>query len=77
LTCSPTEDELAAPPALGDLCVHAVERTSGLACFLLAGQNAVEVMNRITSLDVRDVRFPDLSCARTPLAHVNAWMARP
>jgi glycine cleavage system aminomethyltransferase T len=57
-------------------CVHIIDRTSGLACYLIAGPLSASILNRLTSLDVRDSRFPHLSCARSPLAHVNCWIVR-
>jgi len=57
-------------------CVHVTERTSGLACFLLAGPRSVDLLNQLSSLDLRDSRFPDLACTRAPLAQVNARVAR-
>jgi aminomethyltransferase len=57
-------------------CMHATIRSSGLAHFLLAGPQGVAILNRLTSLDLRERSFPDLSCARAPLARVNATVVR-
>jgi glycine cleavage system aminomethyltransferase T len=60
----------------GEGCVHATDRTSGLAHFLLAGPQAPEVVNRLASIDLRESSMPDLSCRAAPLAHVNVIIAR-
>ena len=74
LVCAPAESELPALEAVG--CAHRTDRTSGLACFLLAGPHAAGILNRLTSLDLREDRFPNLACARAPVARVNGWIAR-
>lgn len=57
-------------------CVHGADRTSGFAQFLLAGPNAPDVLNRLSSLDLRDRSLPDLSCRCAPLAHIGATILR-
>jgi aminomethyltransferase len=77
LVCAAGEQELA--PFLVEAtqgCVHRTDRTSGFAQFLLAGPKATDVVNRLSSVDLRDASFPDLSCRWAPLAHVSAVMAR-
>ncbi len=72
LFCAPRAEDLAqfaADPA-------AVDRTAGLACFLLLGPKGVEVLNRLCSLDLRETAFPDGSLTRAPLARVNTWIRR-
>ena len=59
-----------------DGCAHAVDRTSGLAQFLLAGPKSRDILNRLTSLDLRDGSFADLTCKYAPVARVNALVAR-
>ena len=59
-----------------DTCLHCLDRTAGLLCYLIAGPCSIHVLNRLTSLDLRESRFPNLSCARASLARVNTWMAR-
>lgn len=78
LVCSSVDTDISALLNDGrfDVCSHVTERTSGLACFLLAGPKAVDVLNRLTSLDLRESRFLNLACARAPLAHVNVRIAR-
>jgi heterotetrameric sarcosine oxidase gamma subunit len=61
-------------PASG--CVHTIDRTSGLAAFVLAGPNVREILTRVTSLDLRERSFPDLRCARTAVARVAALVGR-
>ena len=59
-----------------DGCLHLVDRTSGFAAFLLAGPRAEDVLRLVTSLDLGEPRFRDLSCARGPLARIPALVAR-
>ena len=74
LVCAAGEEQPAEFVVQG--CVHRTDRTSGFAQFLLAGPRATRVLNRLSSVDLRDSSFPDLSCRWAPLAHVNAVIAR-
>jgi sarcosine oxidase subunit alpha len=57
-------------------CIHATDVTSGLSAYVLAGPLATDVLNRLTSLDVRRDRFVQRSCAQCDLAHVHATVYR-
>ncbi len=72
----------AAPPAwLSDGegradCAHIVERTHGYGALLLCGPAAPAVLRKLTSLDTREEKFPDLSCATGPMAAVRVLLTR-
>lgn len=57
-------------------CAHIVERTHGHGGLLLCGPAAPAVLRKLTSLDVRDEKFPDLSCAAGPTAAIRVVLAR-
>jgi sarcosine oxidase subunit alpha len=57
-------------------CVHMTDVTSALSAYFLVGPLATEVLNRVTSLDVRRDRFMQRSCAPCDLAHVQALVYR-
>jgi glycine cleavage system aminomethyltransferase T len=66
------------PPGEGTrtACVHATDRTSGLGDFLLCGPKARRVLAKLSSMDLRETRFPDLACAPGPLAAVQVLVLR-
>lgn len=57
-------------------CLHLTDRTSGFGGFLLCGPKARAVLNKLTSLDLRERIFPDLRCAWGPLAATRSLIAR-
>ncbi len=57
-------------------CIHVTDRTSGLGNFLLCGPFARDVLRKVTSLDLREARFPDLSCACGPMAAIQVLVFR-
>ena len=57
-------------------CVHITDVTSALSAYFLVGPLAVDVLNRLTSLDVRRDRFAQHCCAPCSLAHVHATVYR-
>ena len=68
-----------APISEGNLqsgCLHVLDRTDGYGGFLLCGPRARAVLARLTSLDFREARFPDLSCVAGPLAATRVLIVR-
>ena len=67
-------DELAAESPCKEsssaTCAHATNRTSGLASFLLCGPKARDVLGKLTSLDLRETRFPNHRCRCGPMAAI-------
>ena len=63
--------DLSLPPA-----VYMTDVTSVYAQFLLAGPRCREVLSKLTSLNVSEKGFPDISCRQTSLAHVHAIILR-
>ena len=59
-----------------DGCAHLVEMTSGMACLALAGPGSVDILAKLTDLDISAMAFPDLSCAWTGVALVHTLMVR-
>jgi sarcosine oxidase subunit alpha len=57
-------------------CVHATDVTSGISAYALVGPLAMDVLNRLTPLDVRRDRFVQHACAQCDLAHVHATVYR-
>jgi glycine cleavage system aminomethyltransferase T len=57
-------------------CVHVTEVTSALSAYFLVGPLATDVLNRLTSLDVRRDRFLQHACAPCGLAQVQATVYR-
>lgn len=57
-------------------CLHITDVTSALSAYFLVGPLATEVLNRVTSLDVRRDRFAQLACAPCGLANVQATVYR-
>ncbi|MEX2304056.1 MAG: hypothetical protein WD733_24130 [Bryobacterales bacterium] len=57
-------------------CVHITDVTSALSAYCLVGPLAVDVLNRLTSLDVRRDRFAQHCCAPCSLGHVHATVYR-
>lgn len=90
LACRLTEDHLlllATTPTAASLeqrvaglrwgpSVVPVDTTSAYAGFVLVGQRPVEVLRRLTHLDVRPDSFPVNSCAETAFAGVEALLVR-
>jgi sarcosine oxidase subunit alpha len=57
-------------------CLHVTDITSALSAYSLMGPLAVDLLNRVTALDVRDDRFPQHACAACELASVHATIYR-
>ncbi len=55
---------------------YVTDVTSVYATLVLAGPHSHAVLQRLTALDLSDPALPDLSCARTGLAHVHATILR-
>ena len=53
-----------------------VDITSGLTGIRLIGPKSRKVMNSITTFDIRDKMFPDLSVAQISLMHQHAYLVR-
>jgi len=69
LVISPLPIGLAASPLVTDM-------TSVYSAILLAGPNSREVLQRLTTLDVRESAMPEGAARQTRLAHVNATVLR-
>ena len=67
----PGEGSNMAPSSL-----YVTDVTSVYAALVLAGPRSRAVLQRLTALDVSDTALPDLTCARTGLAHVHATLLR-
>ncbi len=57
-------------------CLHILDRTDGYGGFLLCGPRVRAVLAGLTSLDLRESKFPDLSCAAGPLAATRVFVVR-
>ena len=57
-------------------CAHATDITSARASYFLVGPRATDVLNRLTSLDVRPDRFGPKAFGMCDLAHVHATVYR-
>jgi heterotetrameric sarcosine oxidase gamma subunit len=57
-------------------CAHMVDRTHGYASLLLCGPAASDILRKLTSLDVRDEKLPNLSCAAGPMASIRVVLLR-
>jgi len=57
-------------------CLHAIDRTNGFGGFLLCGPQAAWLLNKLTSLDLRETSFPNFSCAFGPMAAIRALLAK-
>lgn len=57
-------------------CVYGLERTNGYGVLWVCGPAAVGVLRKLTSLDIQEKSFPNLSCAVAPLAAVRAVIVR-
>lgn len=55
---------------------EATDVTSVYANLFLAGPRSEAVLSKLTSLNVSEDKFPDLSCAQANLAHVHAIVLR-
>jgi glycine cleavage system aminomethyltransferase T len=69
LVTSPLPLGLAASAAVTDV-------TSVYSAILLAGPNSRDVLQKLTTLDVRDSTMPEGAARQTRLAHVNATILR-
>jgi glycine cleavage system aminomethyltransferase T len=69
LVISPLPIGLAASPFVTDV-------TSIYSAILLAGPNSPDVLQKLTTLDVRDSAMPEGAARQTRLAHVNATILR-
>ena len=69
LVISPLPIGLAASPSVTDV-------TSLYSAILLAGPNSRDVLQKLTTLDVRDSALPEGAARQTRLAHVNATILR-
>ena len=65
---------LAGPPA--NSCVHMVDRTNGYGALQVCGPAALKTLRKLTSLNLQEARFPDLSCVAGPLASVRTIVVR-
>ncbi|MBI4552271.1 MAG: hypothetical protein HY710_08415 [Candidatus Latescibacteria bacterium] len=59
-----------------DGCVHLTDVTSVFAAFQVAGPRSRSVLEKLTPLDLRPSRFPDLACAQGSVAKVHALVLR-
>lgn len=59
-----------------ETCAHVTERTSGFGKFLLCGPQARDVLAKLTSLDLREQKLPNLSCASGPMASIQVLLIR-
>ena len=57
-------------------CLHVMDRTDGFGGFLLCGPKAKAILGRLTSLDLREAGFPNLSCAFAPMAAIRVLLVR-
>ena len=57
-------------------CVHLIDVTSNFTAVQLAGPHSRDVLRKLTALDLRPARFPDLSCAQGSLAGIHALVLR-
>ena len=57
-------------------CLHVLDRTDGFGGFLLCGPKANAILRRLTSLDLREATFPNLSCAFGPMAAIRVLLVR-
>lgn len=57
-------------------CVHVVDRTNGHAGVLIRGPAAPDVLRKLSPLDIREEKFPNLSCAAGPMAAVRVILVR-
>ncbi len=57
-------------------CLHATDRTNGFGSFVLCGPRARAVLSKLTSLDLRERFFTDLSCAWGPMAAIRVLLVR-
>lgn len=64
-----------APPDLSGLAA-VVEQGDGIACVVLEGPTAREVLARLVPLDLRDREFPEGATARTLLNHMAVTLVR-
>jgi heterotetrameric sarcosine oxidase gamma subunit len=56
--------------------IYMTDATSVFAQFLLAGPRSRQVLPKLTSIDVSEDSFPNLSCRQTSVAHVGAIILR-
>lgn len=63
--------DLSLPPP-----VYMTEVTSVYAQFLLAGPRSRDILSKLSSLNLSETALPDLSCAQSSLAHVQAIILR-
>ena len=59
-----------------DGCVHFVDVTSGFASVAITGPRARRLLARATELDLRESRFPDMSCAQGKVVEIECVVLR-
>ncbi len=57
-------------------CLHVTNLSSCLAGIALIGPHAGKVLSKLTSLNLTEASFPNLSCAQTAVAKVHTLVAR-
>ena len=57
-------------------CLHMVEMTSNYAAVNVVGPESVQLLSKLTDLNISPYAFPDLSCAQGQLAEVYAIIVR-
>ena len=59
-----------------DGCVHFVNVTSAFSAVAVTGPRARRLLARVTELDLRESRFPDMSCAQGKVAEIECTVLR-
>lgn len=57
-------------------CIHLTDVTSNFTAVQIAGPHSRTLLRKLTALDLRPARFPDLSCAQGSLASIHALVLR-
>jgi sarcosine oxidase subunit alpha len=63
-------------PGADGAAIHTADVTSTLLAIGLAGPRCRDLLRRVTSLDLRPWRFPDLTCAQGQVAEITGLLAR-
>ena len=67
---------LDAMPNLDAICAHVVDITSGLCGVSIIGPASMQLLSRITDLDILPRAMPDLTCAQARFAEVQGLLLR-
>ena len=59
-----------------EVCFHAVDVTSGLAALVLIGPRSVDVLSKLTELDISPNSFSDKKCIEGGVVEIHAIVAR-